>query len=223
MKPSPRTSTSLTLGLLFTGLLGGLVGCGGVSTTISGSTPTPSPTVSMDRQAGGVCAQGGYCDVGDIGPGGGTVFYVPGSEQDGGEYLEAALPGWSGGSGDPEAVWCNQKQVTLAGQKTEHHIGSGLANTQVIVAACLSDPRGAAKLADDYVGGGKTDWFLPSIDELNKLRQNKDAVGCVDHSYWSSSQQDGYGAISMDFRDGQWYNFVNFETGVHVRPVRAFY
>ena len=71
MKLSPRTIT-FALGLLALGLL---AGCANTPTS------TPSPTVTVDRQAAGVegCATTrAACKVGDISIGGGTVFYVEG-------------------------------------------------------------------------------------------------------------------------------------------------
>jgi hypothetical protein len=71
------------------------------------------------------CAQGGICNLGDIGPGGGVVFYVrnemyfpvwkntPNAEgdlaysADGWKYLEVAPKTWSGGKTDPKMSWCN--------------------------------------------------------------------------------------------------------------------
>ena len=70
------------------------------------------------------CAQGGICNVGDIGPGGGIVFYVRSQQSlsvwkngnaepdlvysaDGWKYLEVAPKNWSGGKNDPQLSWCN--------------------------------------------------------------------------------------------------------------------
>jgi hypothetical protein len=70
------------------------------------------------------CAQGGVCNLGDIGPGGGIVFYVRTEKSfyvwknanaeadlayaaDGWKYLEVAPKTWSGGKSDPKMDWCN--------------------------------------------------------------------------------------------------------------------
>ena len=166
-------------------------------------------------------ADGNY-KVGDTGPGGGIVFYDAGSVQPWGRYLEAAPAGWSGVD-DPMDVWCDDSSLEVAG--TETTIGAGAANTKLITAACGS---GAANTVRDYDGGGKTDWFLPSKDELNALHKQRDILGGFGaDNYWSSSQYDAVNAWNQYFPDGNQYNYNEF-TGREnppadgVRPVRAF-
>lgn len=61
-------------------------------------------------------------------------------------------------------------------------------NSNAIVAALgKTTTNYAASLARAYRGGGYTDWYLPSKDELNKLFLNKPSVDLTD-IYWSSSQ-----------------------------------
>ena len=81
------------------------------------------------------CAQGGVCKLGDIGPGGGIVFYVrsektffvwkatPNAEgdlayaADGWKYLEVAPKTWSGGKSDPIMNWCDNTNARAAWTK----------------------------------------------------------------------------------------------------------
>lgn len=49
-------------------------------------------------------------------------------------------------------------------------------NTDKIVAA-LGNGNYAAKLCSDLVLNGFSDWYLPSIEELNQLRINKNVIG----------------------------------------------
>ena len=165
-----------------------------------------------------LCASGGRCVVGDIGPGGGMVFYAVVKLQKWGRYLEAASPkGWQSGGVDPEYVWC-EDTTTLVGA-TATAIGSGSANSKKIVSKCKA---GAAVAVHAYRGGGKSDWFLPSKDELNQLYLNLNVVyGFFPDTYWSSTEFDGTSV---------WYRQVTFgaqghtakDTMFYVRPVRAF-
>ena len=208
-------------------LVGGLAGCGGSTTSITGSAPAPSPTVTVDRQAVGlVCDPDviGECGVGDTGPGGGVVFYDAGSVQPWGRYLEAAPAGWSGTSEDPDTYWCDE-DIDIA-KANSGIIGVGRNNTLQIRAVCSS---GAANLANAYAGGGKTDWFLPSKDELNELYKQREIVGGfvlrpgTDRYpyYYSSSQHSSDSAWYQHF-DG----FAQYDAPkafkLLVRPVRAF-
>jgi hypothetical protein len=110
-------------------------------------------------------------------------------------------------------------------------LGTGAANTTAIIAQNDAGADYAAGLARAYRGGGHSDWFLPSRDELNKLYQNRAAIGGFHTSwpdesdwYWSSSQ-------NADYAYGAWYQaFVgglqNAKYYKHfpyrVRAVRAF-
>lgn len=148
------------------------------------------------------CADGGVCVVGDVGPGGGVVFYVEASGSfvcgAAGElvcrYLEAAPSGWFGSVGDdPVRSWAHVEfqGVGRGVGALGTVIGSGFANSVAIVAQGNVNPElSAARLARGFGGGGFADWYLPSLDELNQLwirrvlvDANRDAT-----IYWSSSE-----------------------------------
>jgi len=122
--------------------------------------------------------------IGDTGPGGGIIFYDKGNDSDGWRYLEAAPVNHA-----TEVTWSSTNvDVTKA---TGTAIGTGKANTAAIIAAHSSDTtsNNAAKAAVAYTGGGKTDWFLPSKDELNEMHKAKTHLGISQQGYfWSSSQ-----------------------------------
>jgi hypothetical protein len=68
-------------------------------------------------------------------------------------------------------------------------IGSGKANTNSLI-NLMESVRGITTfgLCSTYNGGGFTDWFLPSIDELNQLYINRALIGnLTGRVYWSSS------------------------------------
>ena len=72
-------------------------------------------------------------------------------------------------------------------------LGTGSANADKIVAQNGAGIDYAAGVARAYDGGGYTDWYLPSKDELNKLYLNRATIGGFVTSrkdrgfYWSSS------------------------------------
>ena len=182
------------------------------------------------------------CRVGDIGPGGGIVFYDAGKTESWGRYLEIApqscegvrLP-WRPASKTNRVYETSGFAVTRLKTK---FIGMGRLNTQEIVAAFGANSY-AAKFADDLVCGGKSDWFLPAKDELdiafNRLAQNRVAgndtpVGGFNKGYyWTSSIYDFKTAWTQYFMDGQQFDRVQTLDGnktpptpFRVRAVRAF-
>jgi hypothetical protein len=145
--------------------------------------------------AGATAANAAVCDgvsvpcaIGDTGPGGGTVFYDAGSRQSWGRYLEAAPAKWAKGDNGYH-LWCGESQKGYDRKlATSTRIGTGLANTRLIIRFCGKD--NAAGAAAGYRGGGKTDWFLPSKGELNQLFIQRKVVGGFpgEQELWSSSQ-----------------------------------
>jgi chitodextrinase len=109
-------------------------------------------------------------------------------------------------------------------------IGSGADNTSDILADC-SQSGIAAELCDNYTGGGYSDWFLPSKDELNRMYQNKATIdataganagsGFASDYYWSSTENNFNVAWIQFFYNGSQYtNNKNYSS--RVRAVRAF-
>lgn len=161
----------------------------------------------------------GDYQVGDPGPGGGIVFYDAGSVQPWGRYMEAAPADWNGGDGDPGIAWCNVTDAPIPGTDGTA-IGMGAANTTAMLAGCSS---GAGVSAQAYAGGGTSDWFLPSTDELNTLSDQLASAGMFAAGmYWSSSQDGAYEAWGLNFADGTQYDYYPRPNTFYVRPVRAF-
>ena len=196
-------------------------------------TPTSTPEISL------TCATGGTCKVGDAGPGGGIVFYDAGAKQLRGRYLEAA----------PTDYQVNGLRASVVGgcdnftNETATAIGAGKDNTTKILLKCPTAGI-AARVAADYRGGGKLDWFLPSKDELNELCKiysngrtdtaefKSDQNGCTGstsptggfapRAYWSSSEAPPNYFWHQSFGNGSQGYSLKTNDNYYVRPVRAF-
>ncbi len=166
--------------------------------------------------------------LGDAGPAGGTVIHDKGSYTDGWRYLEAA----PSGQGFIQWGWGWSDSVG----RTETTIGSGKANTDVIVAAMGENENTAyaAKECSDLDVNGFTDWFLPSKDELNALRTlyftmkadvpNHDfplSFSSALGFYWSSSESGVGKAWTQDTAYGTQLDSP-IGTLQYTRAVRAF-
>ena len=156
--------------------------------------------------------------IGDRGPAGGWIFYDKGYSSDGWRYLEAAPEDQT-----ENAEWgCYTK--TIPGSKGTA-VGTGKSNTHAIIKSC-SEANIAAKVAAAYRGGGKSDWFLPSKDELNLMYRNlhlKGVGGFTGDYYWSSSEDKVVFAWIQVFYNGNQYSTGKKVDYVdRVRVVRAF-
>jgi hypothetical protein len=158
--------------------------------------------------------------LGDTGPGGGKIFYV---SETGftmtdtntiAHYLEAAPADISG------KAWASSGREATDISGTATDLGTGRKNTAIILATDVNAP--AAKACKDLTTGGKTDWFLPSKDELNHLYTNRSYVGNLNTSsrYWSSTQSGSLDAWAT-YSDGSQISVAKHFSCI-VRPVRAF-
>ncbi|HEY1406400.1 MAG TPA: hypothetical protein VF857_07315 [Spirochaetota bacterium] len=165
-----------------------------------------------------VGAQGKSYKIGDRGPGGGYVFYDKGSTSDGWQYLEAAPEDLSDGIG-----WYNHSFVETAA--TETAIGTGKVNTKKIILA-QGEGNYAAILCVRYTGGGQSDWFLPSKDELCVMLTNLEKAGTGGLSgtnYWSSTENSEYVVWIKSFACGNRASSLSDDLSrKRVRAVRSF-
>jgi len=100
-------------------------------------------------------------------------------------------------------------------------IGHGFNNTNAILYDC---PNAPAALAARSLGA---DWFLPSINELKKIYDNKGVLEAVDgftdfsSKYWSSTEYGHYNAWRQSFSPG--FQDTDSKPNTYfVRAVRAF-
>ena len=146
---------------------------------------------------------------------GGIVFYVDAKGQHG---LVAALSDQSTG-----AEWgCSGTPMTHAyGTKR----GCGEANTASIVDKDSCATAGiAARLCDELVLNGYSDWFLPSQDELDLMYDNLKVAGLGSFgnaTYWSSSAVSSTTARSQNFSTGT-QNSSAKTSSFRVRAIRRF-
>jgi hypothetical protein len=165
-------------------------------------------------QAVATCAAGGVCAVGDTGPGGGTVFYASPSTFTCGptlnltcKYLEAAPNTWAGGSIDPTLEWSGNLTTSVSGAFGTA-IGAGFKNTMAAIAISSVAEKAVTKTRA-YTGGGLTDWYLPSKDELKELYLKQSYVGTFRTTpdiYVSSTQ-------SSRYSDAIWFQYFNTSYG----------
>jgi len=114
-------------------------------------------------------------------------------------------------------------------------VTNGQQNTIDIVSGC-STPNIAAKVCNDLVLNGYTDWYLPSRDELTILYQNRNsiggfALGFSPDFYWSSTECDNTPGNACDpptswafarrFSDGNNGTYTK-GSSLRVRAVRKF-
>jgi len=154
--------------------------------------------------------------IGDNGPAGGIVFYDKGFYSSGWRYLEAAPEDQSTGT-----EWGCHGQNVPGDQGAS--IGSGYSNTLEIIRACGKNTS-AAKIAAQYRGGDKSDWYLPSKDELKALYENLHKAGKGNFSrygYWSSTEDNAKLAWYHGFLTGNQKKFNKYNSS-RVRAIRAF-
>ena len=103
-------------------------------------------------------------------------------------------------------------------------LGTGNQNTLDIVTGCANAGI-AAKVCNDLVEGGYSDWYLPSKDELDKLWLNKTLIGIssfLGNTYWTSTEIDANTAWIQFFNNGL-QSFTNKNNATtFARPVRSF-
>ena len=161
----------------------------------------------------------GLYKIGDIGQAGGIVFYI----------TEGGLHGLEAAPVDQSAPlkpsWGCMGTVIAGAYGAA--VGTGSDNTTAIVTGCI-ESNIAASLANGYVLNGYSDWYLPSLLELDELYKQKNVVGnFIYGSYWSSSEYDASASWVESFASGsQYWDLKNSGSGVpsgySVRSIRSF-
>ena len=186
------------------------------------------------------CAEGGVCALGEIGPGGGKVFYVAATAFSSGApcgvnclYLEMAPNTWSNGTTDPSLKMQPDKIRSPANGNTRNNtaIGLGFENTSALLsnASGISDAKEAI-YSVDILTTGKTDWYIPNSLEYLAMKTYLDSctTACANftynsgQNYWSSNYR---GNAGWDFKwaiSGLDPGNPTLNNSKPIRPIRAF-
>ena len=168
-------------------------------------------------------------EVGGKGPAGGYIFYDCDADntEDGGagkDGLKSSECGWRFLEAAPEDLsrtytWGPNDQTTYG---TKTGIGEGQENTNILKTSGI-EKFPAAKACTEYRGGGFTDWFLPSLDEVKAMYTNltKEGKGTWQERYWSSSEYTSNTGKSYYVYNGAELDYSRI-VEYYVRPVRAF-
>lgn len=137
--------------------------------------------------------------AGYFGTGGGYVAYDKGAVTDGWRYLEVHPTTLSYNIASTTGSAWGNAGVFVAG--TTDPIGAGPDNTTAIVAG-VSQANCAAKLCQNLVLNGKSDWFLGSSQEMLLVTQSMYDIGIVigtGGDIWTSTQTDASTAKVISF------------------------
>jgi len=214
------------------------------ATSLNGSTPSAGSTTQTTVVANPPTRTFAY-KVGDVGPGGGLIFFVDALSQfDGFTYLEAApvdisTVAWANNTvgcfdNFNVATLCREASVYEASQAASLRInaatiGQGSVNTTLIKTRMASgtpvdSSAFAAGLADAYVYGTTSDWYLPSINELGQMYSNLKVkgLGSFQNTYYWSSTEFGTGSAWFILFDGGNFSNTAKSFPFSVRPIRSF-
>ena len=180
---------------------------------------TDSKAINYDSTA--TCDDGSCIGIGDTYQGG-IIFYLDGN---GGGLIAAPTD-----QSNDQQFGCYGTAVGVCNTS----IGDGYPNSLAIINNCGAT---AAQLCTDLVIGPYSDWFLPSLGELQLMYNNKSIIGnFANDDYWSSSEtgcqwthfanfsippQNSSFAMIIDFSNGS-SGIVDKDHTYRVRAIRAF-
>jgi hypothetical protein len=126
---------------------------------------------------------------------------------------------------ETNSIYSGNSTAQSASRTEATAIGMGMSNTNQIYArfttvGSVATTDYAAGIAWAYTNNSKTDWFLPSKDELDQLWANKSAFGMFASKYWSSSEASVTQVWTRKLDPSEPLE-TGKERGSNVRPVRA--
>jgi len=145
----------------------------------------------------GVDCGGALCgscpSVGQGGPAGGLIFYDKGNYSDGWRFLEYGVEIQGG-----DKQWgCRTEN------STSFLLGEGQGNTNSVINNynnnnCSQSPD-AFLACTSLSRNGFTDWYLPSVNELQAIYPFRSQVGLGNSRFWSSTELDAGIAYVVDY------------------------
>jgi hypothetical protein len=232
------------------GWLGSTITSGSGTFTVNFTTPVALAstveklTLESTTHLAGDCITERICSLGDIGPGGGMVFYAGAPFTMTGatcntscQYLAWAPVSWAstqsqnGSFSTPGTATTDARATILPHSPflgTIFSFGSGLSNTKLFVDASNSgnSATNGAKAVQLYAGNDSSagQWFLPSRDEAIAMYQSpvlSRGGFNLDANHWTSSEDGGVFNFQILLRTG----VVSREARSNaktIRPIRAF-
>lgn len=203
----------------------------GTAYTFSITATNANGTSNSSTTSNSVTPQQGSAIVGEL-RAGGVVFWVDPADNTHGLVCAlsdyATMVEWGCYGTDLNTVPSNPYTTGVDPAGLGAEIGDGVNNTNNILNDC---PTAPAALAARSLG---TEWFLPSVKELNQMFINKTTLEAVPGFtafsifYWSSTETDSEFAWGQYFDDGilefRYKGYPNFPipTALPVRAVKAF-
>jgi len=168
-------------------------------TAVTSTNPPPLPVLTIGQQYQG-----------------GIIYYIDGSGQHG---LIRAL---DADISVDNYTYQKFNGFTVTGA-TGYNIGTGLSNTNILINLISAFDSPAALACTAFLGGGYTDWYLPSAEELVKMNNNGQFPALISIAAWTSTE------ITIDrayvlapLIDANPIDAAKDVNGVQVIPIRSF-
>jgi hypothetical protein len=194
------------------------------------ASPTDSPPL-LGSSNSVDCNPGLEYSCGDVGPGGGIVFYAVSQAFS----LSNGYTTASCGTNDcqymeaqtaqlPPMPWCvGPGATTSVSPGTGAAIGTGYSNTQTMATFSGYCSSGAANAALASTSGGYTDWYVPSQDEAQAFFESLRYNVWPANNCWTSSQTSAKNATYFSVQgDSNSASLVKTNNKTSVCLVRAF-
>jgi hypothetical protein len=164
--------------------------------------------------------------------GGGTVAYILGAGDIGYDVNQQHGLIVSGDLTIPDINWGIKNVVTGAsggmpdnnGNYPPADLETGISNTNIIINSEGPGTNYAAGLARAYIGGGYTNWYLPSASQMNAMKANLNAISRFTKvHYWTSTESYSFAAYTLYATSSPSIDSIDkINTQVGVRAVRSF-